>query len=55
MGRLTIAIDGYVATGKSSLAKRLAKHLGYTYVDSGAMYRAVTLYALQQGCLNSAG
>lgn len=55
MNGLTIAIDGYVATGKSTLAKMLAQHFGYTYVDSGAMYRAVTLYALQQGWLDSTG
>lgn len=46
--KITIAIDGYSSTGKSTVAKRLAKELGYVYVDTGAMYRAVTLYALQQ-------
>ncbi len=46
MKKITIAIDGYSSTGKSTLAKALAKKLGYLYVDSGAMYRAVTLYAL---------
>ena len=45
--KINIAIDGYSATGKSSTAKRVAKKLGYLYVDSGAMYRAVTLYLLQ--------
>jgi cytidylate kinase len=44
---ITIAIDGYAACGKSTLAKALAKALGYVYVDSGAMYRAVTLYLLR--------
>jgi cytidylate kinase len=44
--KITIAIDGYAACGKSTLAKALAKKLGYIYVDSGAMYRAVTLYFL---------
>jgi cytidylate kinase len=42
-----IAIDGYSSTGKSTLAKALAKELGYLYIDSGAMYRAVTLYLIQ--------
>src|SRR5690606_35678898 len=44
----TIAIDGYSSTGKSTLAKHLAKALNYVYVDTGAMYRAVTLFAIQQ-------
>lgn len=48
MKKITIAIDGYSSTGKSTLAKQLAHHLGYVYVDSGAMYRAVTFYAMQQ-------
>lgn len=47
MEKITIAIDGFSSTGKSTVAKQLAKALGYIYVDSGAMYRAVTLYALQ--------
>ncbi|MCO4822798.1 MAG: (d)CMP kinase [Flavobacteriaceae bacterium] len=47
MQNITIAIDGFSSTGKSTLAKQLAKHLGYIYVDSGAMYRAVSFYALQ--------
>jgi cytidylate kinase len=47
MEHITIAIDGYSSTGKSTIAKQLAKALGYIYVDSGAMYRAVTLYAMQ--------
>lgn len=45
--KITIAVDGYAACGKSTLAKALAQKLGYVYVDSGAMYRAVTLYFLQ--------
>ena len=49
MGRITIAIDGHSSTGKSTAARQLAKALGYRYVDSGAMYRAVTLFALRQG------
>ena len=44
MGDITIAIDGYAACGKSSTAKAVARELGYRYIDSGAMYRAVTLY-----------
>ena len=48
MNKLIIAIDGHAATGKSTQAKRLAKKLGYTYVDTGAMYRAITLFAIQQ-------
>lgn len=47
-----IAIDGYSSTGKSTVAKRLAKHLQYIYVDSGAMYRAVSLFALKNGCFD---
>jgi cytidylate kinase len=46
--RITIAIDGYSACGKSTLAKRLARELGYLYIDTGAMYRAVTLYFLRR-------
>jgi cytidylate kinase len=45
--RITIAIDGFSACGKSTLAKDLAKQLGYVFIDSGAMYRAVALYCLQ--------
>ena len=44
-----IAIDGYSSTGKSTLAKNLAKELGYVYVDTGSMYRAVALYAMRNG------
>jgi cytidylate kinase len=46
--KITIAIDGFSSTGKSTMAKQLAEKLEYIYVDSGAMYRAVTLYAMQQ-------
>ena len=49
MKKITIAIDGYSSTGKSTIAKKLAKALGYIYVDSGAMYRGVTYFAMQQG------
>ena len=54
MKKITIAIDGFSSTGKSTLAKQLAKHLHYVYVDSGAMYRAVALYALQNNLINGA-
>jgi len=47
--KITIAVDGFSSTGKSTLAKALAKHLGYVYVDTGAMYRAVALFAMQNG------
>ncbi len=47
MQKIIIAIDGYSSTGKSTLAKQLAKALGYVYVDTGAMYRAVTLFAMR--------
>lgn len=46
--KITIAIDGYSSTGKSTVAKQLAKKLGYIYVDTGAMYRAVTLYVMRK-------
>jgi len=52
--KITIAIDGFSSTGKSTLAKQLAKELGYIYVDTGAMYRAVTLYAMQHDFIDSA-
>lgn len=48
MHKITIAIDGFSGTGKSSTAKKVAGELGYTYIDSGAMYRATTLYFLEQ-------
>ncbi|MDE5876545.1 MAG: (d)CMP kinase [Muribaculaceae bacterium] len=47
--KITIAIDGYSSSGKSTMARELARRVGYIYVDSGAMYRAVTLYALRHG------
>ena len=47
--KLTIAIDGFSSCGKSTVAKELAKKLGYIYVDTGAMYRAVTLYCMRNG------
>lgn len=53
MKKITIAIDGHSSCGKSTMAKRLAEELGYVYVDTGAMYRAVTLYALQNGIMNA--
>lgn len=52
MRKIIIAIDGYSSSGKSTMARQLAKEIGYVYVDSGAMYRAVTLYALTQGIIN---
>lgn len=51
--KITIAIDGFSSTGKSTLAKQLAKELGYIYVDTGAMYRAVTLYAMQHDFIDA--
>ena len=53
MQKITIAIDGYSSCGKSTLAKALAQKLHYTYVDTGAMYRAVTLYYLDLGFLHN--
>lgn len=53
MKPLTIAIDGFSSTGKSTLAKQLAKAYGYVYVDTGAMYRAVTLFAMQKGFVST--
>lgn len=49
---IIVAIDGYSSCGKSTIAKALAKHAGYTYVDTGAMYRAVALYAQRIGIVN---
>ena len=48
---ITIAIDGYSSSGKSSMAKKLARTIGYRYIDSGAMYRAVTLYAMRHAMI----
>lgn len=55
MKLITIAIDGHSSCGKSTMAKDLAKEIGYIYIDTGAMYRAVTLYALQNGLIAEAG
>ena len=55
MKKITIAIDGFSSTGKSTIAKKLAKALGYVYVDSGAMYRAVTYFAMQNGFIGENG
>ena len=52
MSKINIAIDGFSSCGKSTLAKQLAKNIGYVYVDSGAMYRAVTLFAMRNGFFN---
>ncbi len=52
MKKIIIAIDGFSSTGKSTLAKQIANKLGYVYVDTGAMYRVVTLYALNNGYLS---
>ncbi len=49
MNKIIVAIDGYSSCGKSTIAKALAKHAGYTYVDTGAMYRAIGLYTLREG------
>ncbi|HEX2970095.1 MAG TPA: (d)CMP kinase [Bacteroidales bacterium] len=51
--KLTIAIDGYSSCGKSTFAKAIAKEMGYIYIDSGAMYRAVTLYCLRKNLAGS--
>ena len=53
--KIIIAIDGYSSSGKSSMAKELAKQIGYAYVDTGAMYRAVTLYAFQNSMISESG
>ena len=50
--KITIAIDGFSSTGKSTLAKQLANHLGYVYVDTGAMYRAVAYFAMKSGFIS---
>jgi CMP/dCMP kinase len=50
--KITIAIDGFSSTGKSTLAKELANYLGYIYVDTGAMYRAVALFAMKNGYIS---
>lgn len=53
--RIIVAIDGFSSSGKSTMARRLASAVGYRYIDSGAMYRAVALYALENGMVNVAG
>lgn len=53
MIKITIAIDGYSSCGKSTIAKALAQRLNYSYIDTGAMYRAVTLYALRNGLIDA--
>lgn len=55
MKKITIAIDGHSSCGKSTMAKDLARKIGYVYVDTGAMYRAVTLYALRNNLFNADG
>lgn len=53
MKKITIAIDGFSSCGKSTMAKQLAQAIGYIYIDSGAMYRAVTLYCIENGLFNN--
>lgn len=53
--KIIIAIDGYSSSGKSTMAKQLAREIGYRYIDSGAMYRAVTLYAMRHGLIGPDG
>lgn len=55
MKKITIAIDGFSSCGKSTMAKDLAKEIGYIYVDTGAMYRSVTLYAMRHGLFRPDG
>lgn len=55
MKKIIIAIDGHSSCGKSTMAKQLAKEIGYVYVDTGAMYRAVTLYAMRNGMFTEDG
>ena len=55
MKKITIAIDGHSSCGKSTMAKDLAREIGYIYVDTGAMYRSVTLYALRKGLFEDDG
>lgn len=55
MKDIIIAIDGYSSSGKSTMARRLAATIGYAYIDSGAMYRAVTLHAMRQGMISPDG
>lgn len=55
MKLITIAIDGHSSCGKSTMAKDLAREIGYIYIDTGAMYRAVTLFALKNGLISDSG
>jgi cytidylate kinase len=55
VAKIIIAIDGHSSTGKSSFAKAIAVRIGYVYVDSGAMYRAITLYGLRHGLISNNG
>ena len=55
MKKITIAIDGFSSCGKSTMAKDLAKEIGYIYVDTGAMYRSVTLFALRNNLFDADG
>lgn len=55
MKKITIAIDGFSSCGKSTMAKDLAREIGYVYVDTGAMYRAVTLYCIEHGLITDEG
>ena len=55
MKKITIAIDGHSSCGKSTMAKDLAREIGYIYIDSGAMYRAVTYYCLQHDLFSEEG
>ena len=55
MKKISIAIDGHSSCGKSTMAKALARRIGYVYVDTGAMYRAVTLYAMRAGIIDADG
>ena len=55
MKKIIVAIDGHSSCGKSTMAKKLAREAGYIYVDTGAMYRAVTLFAMQNGCFVADG
>ena len=53
--KIIVAVDGYSSCGKSTFAKAIAARLGYIFIDTGAMYRAVTLYALEQGAISDSG
>ena len=55
MNKIIVAIDGFSSCGKSTMAKDLAKEIGYIYIDTGAMYRTVTLYCIRKGLFNDKG